>query len=218
MILPTFESVVTGIGAGLGVTVLMTVVSFALGTLFGIPLALMRTSKLFILRWPAIAVIDISRGIPPLVWLLIIYYGLSNVLPLDPLPAAIVGLTIISAGYLAENFRAGIDNVGRGQKEAAAALGLTPTHQFWRVVAPQAVNIAIPPSASYAVALLKDTAIASIIGVADIVFLANLEVSRGMSAVVAFSVAAVFYLMVGVPLSLFSRWVDQVVRRKVVTV
>lgn len=218
MIVPTFGSIFTALLAGLGVTVLMTAVSFILGTVFAIPIALMRTSKLWIIRWPATAFVDISRSIPPLVWLLIIYYGLSSVIVLDPLPAAIVGLTIISAGYLAENFRAGIDNVAVGQKEAAAALGLTGQHTFWRVVAPQAVNLAVPPSTSYAVMLLKDTAIASIIGVTDIVFLAGLEVSRGATAVVAFSIASLLYLAVGVPLSLFSRYIDGVVRAKVVSV
>lgn len=214
----SFTALVSALALGLGVTVLMTVVSFAAGTLMGIPLALMRTSKLWIVRVPAVAFIDISRGIPPLVWLLIIYYGISPILALEPLPAALIGLSIISAGYLAENFRAGIDNVHVGQKEAAAALGLTPTNQFWRIVAPQALNISIPPSASYAVALLKDTAIASIIGVADIIFLAQLEVARGASAVVAFLVAAALYLLVGVPLSYFSRFVDGAVRSRVVVV
>ncbi|MCF2570875.1 amino acid ABC transporter permease [Brevibacterium sp. UCMA 11754] len=214
----SFASILQTLSAGFGITILMTVVSFTVGTMLAIPLALMRTSKLSVLRAPAVAVIDISRGIPPLVWLLIIYFGISPIVPLEPLPAGLIGLSIISAGYLAENFRAGIDNVHLGQKEAAAALGLTPSNQFWRITAPQALNISIPPSASYAVALLKDTAIASIIGVADIIFLAQNEVSRGGSAVLVFSVAAMLYLLVGIPLSYFSRFVDGVVRSKVVTV
>lgn len=206
------------IGAGLGLTIVMTVVSFVVGSVIAVPIALMRTSKLWLLRAPAIAFIEIVRGIPTLVWLLIIYYGLGNILPLDPLPAALIGLTLISGGYLAENFRAGIDNVHRGQKEAAAALGLTPAHQFWRVIAPQAVNIAMPPSASYAVGLLKDTAIAAIIGVTDIIFFAQQEVARGTSAVTAFLIAGAFYLVVSVPLSYFSRFVDHRIRAKVVVV
>lgn len=206
------------IGAGLGATIVMTVVSFGVGSVIAVPIALMRTSKLWLLRAPAIAFIEIVRGIPTLVWLLIIYYGLGNVLPLDPLPAALIGLTLISGGYLAENYRAGIENVKSGQKEAAAALGLTPAHQFWRIIAPQAVNLAMPPSASYAVGLLKDTAIAAIIGVTDIIFFAQQEVARGTSAVTAFLIAGVFYLVVSVPLSYFSRFVDHRIRTKVVVV
>lgn len=206
------------IGAGLGLTIVMTVVSFGVGSVIAVPIALMRTSKLWLLRAPAIAFIEIVRGIPTLVWLLIIYYGLGNVLPLDPLPAALIGLTLISGGYLAENYRAGIENVKSGQKEAAAALGLTPAHQFWRIIAPQAVNLAMPPSASYAVGLLKDTAIAAIIGVTDIIFFAQQEVARGTSAVTAFLIAGVFYLVVSVPLSYFSRFVDHRIRTKVVVV
>lgn len=208
----------TGIGAGLGVTVVLTVVSFVVGLVVAVPLALARTSKLKALRWPAVALIDICRGVPPLVWLLIIYYGISPIVALEPLPAALIGLSLISAAYLAENLRAGIDNVYLGQREAAKALGLTPAHEFWRVVAPQAVNIAMPTSASYAVSLLKDSAKASIIGVADIIFMAQLEVARGAPAVIVFAVAAVLYLVVGIPLSYFSRWVDRVIRTKVVTV
>lgn len=214
----TLQVLFSSIGAGFGTTVLMTVVSFICGALIALPVALMRTAQYKILRVPAILFIDISRGIPPLVWLLIIYFGLSPILPLEPLPSALIGLSLISGGYLAENFRAGFDNVRAGQKEAAAALGLTPMNQFWRVVAPQAVNLAVPPSASYAVALLKDTALASIIGVADIVFLAQQEIAVGTSAVIAFSVVAVLYLMVGVPLAFFSRFVDRVIRSKVAAV
>jgi polar amino acid transport system permease protein len=109
------ETLFLAIGAGLGVTIVMTVVSFVAGTLIAIPVALLRTSKAWLLRAPAVAFIDITRGIPPLVWLLIIYYGLSPILPLQPLPAAIIGLTLISGGYLAENLRAGIDNVNIAQ-------------------------------------------------------------------------------------------------------
>lgn len=208
----------SAIGAGLSITVILTVVSFVVGAAVAVPLALARSSKMKLLRWPAIGVIDIARGVPPLVWLLIIYYGISPIVAIEPLPAALIGLSLISAAYLAENFRAGIDNVHLGQREAAMALGLTPGYQFWRVVAPQAVNIAMPPSASYAVSLLKDSAKASIIGVADIIFVAQLEVSRGAPAVLVFSIAAVLYLLVGIPLSYFSRYVDRVIRTKVVTV
>lgn len=214
----SIETLFSGIGAGLSITVILTVVSFVAGSVIAVPLALARTSHLWALRWLAVGIIDICRGVPPLVWLLIIYYGISPIIALEPLPAALIGLSLISGAYLAENFRAGIDNVHKGQREAAMALGLTPTHQFWRVVAPQAVNIALPPSASYAVSLLKDSAKASIIGVADIIFMAQLEVSRGAPAVLVFSIAAVLYLLVGIPLSYFSRYVDGVVRRKVVTV
>jgi His/Glu/Gln/Arg/opine family amino acid ABC transporter permease subunit len=194
----------SSISAGLGITIVLTVVSFVAGALVGVPLALSRVSKFLPLRWLAIGIIDLCRGVPPLVWLLIIYYGISPILTLSPLPAALIGLSLISAAYLAENYRAGIENVSRGQREAAAALGLTPANQFWRVIAPQALNLALPPSASYAVSLLKDSAKASIIGVADIIFVAQLEVSRGASAVFVFSVAAVLYLIVGIPLSYFS--------------
>lgn len=207
-----------GIGAGLGITVTLTVVSFVVGFIIAIPLALARSSRVKTLRWPAIGIIDICRGVPPLVWLLIIYYGISPIIALEPLPAALIGLSLISAAYLAENFRAGIDNVHAGQREAAMALGLTPRNQFWRIVAPQAVNIAMPPSASYAVSLLKDSAKASIIGVADVIFMAQLEVARGAPAVLVFTIAAVLYLVVGIPLSYFSRYVDRVIRAKVVTV
>lgn len=210
-------SLIAAIGSGLEITIILTVVSYAIGAIAAIPLALARASSVKVLRWPAITVIDISRGVPPLVWLLLIYYGISPLVAIDPLPAALVGLSLISAAYLAENYRAGIDNVHRGQHEAAMALGLTPGQKFWRVVAPQAVSLALPPSASYAVSLLKDSAKASIIGVADIIFVAQLEVSQGTPAVLVFAIAAVLYLIVGVPLSYLSRYVDKRVRAKVVT-
>lgn len=213
---PGIGELITNIGSGLGVTVFMTVVSFVLGAVLAVPIAVMRSAKLWFISAPAVAFIEITRGIPPIVWLLLIYFGITPILELDPLPAALVGLTLISAGYLAENLRAGIHNVHIGQREAAMALGITPTRAFLRVIAPQAINLALPPSASYAVGLLKDTAIASLIGVSDVIFYAQNEVTRGVPAVLAFLIAGVCYLAISLPLSYWSRDIDHRIRQKVV--
>lgn len=205
------------IGAGLGMTFVMTIVAFVLGALLAVPIAVMRTSKYRFLVVLATVYIEVLRGIPTLMWLLLIYFGLSPLIAFEPLTAALIGLTLISAAYLAENLRAGLENVHPTQREAAAALGLTDNARFWRVIAPQAVNIALPSSASWGVALLKDSAMASIIGVSDVIFYAEIEVSRGTSAVTAFTVAGICYLVISIPLSYFSRYVDHQVRKRVVS-
>src|SRR6266403_1667817 len=98
---------------------------FALG--FGLVVALMRLSPLRLLRWPAVAYIEFIRGTPALVQLFVIYFGLPDVgLRPSPLQAAIVGLGINGAAYLAEIYRAGIAAIHRGQMEAALTLGMTP--------------------------------------------------------------------------------------------
>lgn len=213
---PSISELFIAIGAGLGVTLFMTVVSFVLGAVLAVPIAVMRTTSAWFVSAPAMAFIEIARGIPPLVWLLLLYFGISPILELDALPAAIIGLSLISAGYIAENLRAGIENVHVGQREAAMALGISPSRAFTRVIAPQAVNLALPPSASYAVGLLKDTAIASLIGVADVIFIAQNIVARGAPSVPVFLIAGACYLIISVPLSYFSRHVDYRIRQKVV--
>lgn len=206
------------LAAGAAATIVITAVAFCSGALLAVPIAMLRISSSRVLRGVAITYIEVFRGVPTLVWLLIIYYGLAPLVQLEPLAAACVGLGAIAAAYLAENYRAGLENISPGQHEAGKALGLEDRHVFWRIIAPQAVGVALPPSASYAMGLLKESAVASVIGVTDIIFRANLEVVRGQSGLYAFLVAGLLYFLLSVPIAITARVIDHKVRMRTVTV
>lgn len=151
------------------VTLVLGVTSFLLGCALGLIIAFLRLSRSKLLRWIALAYVSLFRGTPLLVQILLVYFGLPRLgLTLDPVPAAIIALTLFSASYLSENFRAGILSVGKGQWEAAAALGMSALKTALLVVLPQALRIALPSVGSRLIALMKDTSLASTITVVEL--------------------------------------------------
>lgn len=201
--------------AGLGTTVLITLGSFVVGAILGIPIALARISKTAPLRWLATAYIEIARGVPPIAWMLLLYFGLSRLVQVPPLAAAITALGLVSAAYMAENYRAGIRSVASGQWEAAHALGLGGSDSFWRIIAPQGLGVALPPSTTYLVGLLKDSAVVSVIGVSDIAFQALTLTQQGNPGLPIFFLAGLVYLVLGIPLAILARTADRFVRTRI---
>ena len=199
---------------GLGTTVIITLGSFLIGAVCAIPVALARLSEIAPLRWLATAFIEVVRGIPPIAWMLVLFYGLGRYVTLPPLLAACLALGAVSTAYLAENYRAGIQAVAGGQWEGAGALGLSNGDTFWRVIAPQGIGVALPPSASYAVGLLKDSAVASVIGVSDITFQALTLNQQGNPGLPIFLAAGVVYLIVSVPMAVLARKADSFIRTR----
>jgi len=199
---------------GLGTTVIITFGSFLIGAVCAVPVALARLSTVVPVRWLATAFIEIVRGIPPIAWMLVLFYGLGRYITLPPLLAACLALGAVSTAYLAENYRAGIQAVAGGQWEGAGALGLSSGDTFWRVIAPQGIGVALPPSASYAVGLLKDSAVASVIGVSDIAFQALTLNQQGNPGLPIFLAAGAVYLIVSVPMAVLARKADTFIRTR----
>jgi polar amino acid transport system permease protein len=201
---------------GLPATLGVTIGAFVIGMLAGIPLVLMRRSKLAVLRWPARIYIDVMRGIPPVVWLFIIFFGLGNAwIKLGSLEAATLGLGMVSAAYLAEIYRGGFLALPRAQGEAATALGMTSTdiHRF--VFAPQVLRVSIPPMATFFVSLLKDSTVASTIGVRDIMMFGSQAAQASGGGYAPFIFAAVLYILLSIPVAFFSRVADERMRRSI---
>ncbi|MGY1651990.1 amino acid ABC transporter permease [Geodermatophilus sp. SYSU D01119] len=201
---------------GVPVTLLVTVAALALGAVLAVPLAAARRSRVVPLRWLGRVVIDVVRGIPPVVWLFLIFFGLGrDLIRLEPIEAGIIGLGVISAGYLAEIYRGGLSAVHRGQWEAASALGMGGTDTLVRVVAPQAFRVSLPAVTTYAISLLKDSTIVSAIGVSEILFRAT-QSARSMGAgLTPFFVAAAVYILLSAPLAWLSRGLDARLRARV---
>lgn len=148
--------------------------AFILGSILGMAIALARISTFKPLRWFAFAYVSIFRGTPLLIQILLIYFGLPSYgIVIDPIPAALLALTLFAAAYLSENFRSGISAVDRGQWEAGWSMGMSYPKILVRIVLPQALRIATAPLGSRLIALMKDTSLASTITVVELTRVAD---------------------------------------------
>lgn len=149
---------------GLWNTVLLGAATILLGTVLGVAVCLVRLYAWAPLRALAVLYVDVIRAMPVLVLLILVYYALPFAkLVLDPFPAALLALSLAMGAYTAEVVRAGIQAVPKGQFEAAAALGVPFPVTLWRVILPQALRIVIPPHVSNCVSVVKDTALATVV-------------------------------------------------------
>lgn len=205
-------SILRGLPATLGVTL----GAFLIGAVLAIPLVLMRRSRVTVLRLVSRIYVDVLRGIPPIVWLFILFFGVGNgFVSLTALQAAIVGLGLISAAYLCEIYRGGFLALSKSQEEAAVALGFTRLDRLRFVLAPQVLRVSIPGMATFLVSLLKDTTVASAIGVRDVMLFASQEAQAAGGGFMPFIMAALLYIVLSIPVALFSRRMDAQMRRKV---
>ena len=166
---PVFVEALPMLLRGLGITLGLGVTAIGLGLVGGLALVMLRLYGGPVLGPVTVAYIDVFRSVPVLVLLIVIYYALPFVgLRLSPFWAATSALSLVSAAYSAEILRAGIEGVPRGQFEAARALGLNAVRQMTDIVLPQAVKLVIPPLTSNAINVMKDTALASVVAMPDL--------------------------------------------------
>lgn len=155
--------------SGLKVTLLLGVVSIIAGLILGLFVSLIRIYAIRPVSIIAKIYIDVFRSIPLLVLLIVVYYALPFVgVSMSPFMSAATALTLVSGAYTAEIFRAGIEAIPRGQFEASQALGLSYRHMMSDVVLPQAVRIVIPPLTNNCINVMKDTALASVVAMPDL--------------------------------------------------
>jgi polar amino acid transport system permease protein len=155
--------------SGLWITVQIGVSSIVAGLALGLGLALVRLYAPAALRALAKVYIDVMRSIPLLVLLIIVYYALPFVgVRLSSFVSSVVALSLVSGAYTAEIFRAGIEAIPRGQFEASSALGLGYRSTMVDVILPQAIRIVLPPLTNNCINVLKDTALASVVAMPDL--------------------------------------------------
>jgi polar amino acid transport system permease protein len=195
---------------GVWLTIVVTAGSLVLSTLLGMVWALMRVSRLRILQRLSAGIVNTIRGIPILVQLFYIYFVMPQLgLTLTALQAAIIGLGIAYSAYQAENFRAGIEAIDKGQIEASESLGMGWALMMRRVVLPQAVKIILPPYGNTMIMMLKDSSQASTITVAELTMEGQLIASSTFKYTSILSMVAVLYLVMSVPLILFVGWLER---------
>jgi polar amino acid transport system permease protein len=157
------------LGRGLLNTFLIGIASIFFGVLSGLLISIVRIYGPKVLRYLAIAYIDVFRAMPVLVVLILIYYALPFIgIRFSAWTSAIMSFSMVMAAYSAEVFRSGIESVPRGQFEAASALGIPFPVTLWKVVLPQAIRIIIPPTTSNCVSMFKDTALASTVALPEL--------------------------------------------------
>ncbi|HBC7278779.1 TPA: ABC transporter permease subunit [Staphylococcus aureus] len=166
---------------GINITILISLIGVALGSILGAFVALMKLSKIKIISWIASIYIEILRGTPMLVQVFIVFFGITVALGLDisALVCGTIALVINSSAYIAEIIRAGINAVDKGQMEAARSLGLNYRQTMKSVIMPQAIKNILPALGNEFVTLIKESSIVSTIGVGEIMF--NAQVVQGIS-------------------------------------
>ncbi|NLL39441.1 MAG: amino acid ABC transporter permease [Clostridiales bacterium] len=202
---------------GLQVTVLISVISIAIGTLIGFFTCLLGLSKNIILKAIAGIYIWIIRGTPMLVQAFIVYFGFPQLIQIsiDPdftlsaFSAGMITLSLNAGAYLAEIFRGGISAVDIGQTEAARSLGLSSSRTMLKVVLPQAIKIAIPSMVNQFIITIKDTSILSVISLADIMNRARVYVGSTYQFFSTYTLVALYYLVIISVLMVISKYVEK---------
>jgi polar amino acid transport system permease protein len=200
---------------GVKLTILVTIGSLAVSTALGLIWALMRVSGVPLLAAISRTVINVIRGIPIIVQLFYIYFVLPDFgITLTALQAAIIGLGIAYSAYQAENFRAGIEAIDHGQVEAAQSIGMGWGLMMRRVILPQAVRIVLPPYGNTMIMMLKDSSQASTITVAELALQGKLIASATFQNSTVFTLVALLYLTMSIPLILLVGWLEKRFGRK----
>ncbi|MFC3286387.1 amino acid ABC transporter permease [Paracoccus aerius] len=187
-------------------TLVLSAVAFLGGAVGGLLIALARTSGSKALRRISAGFIQVFQGTPLLMQLFLVYFGLAVVgLPIDPLLAAAVALTLHASAYLGEIWRGSIEAVPSGQTEAATALALSYPHRMRHVVLPQAMRIATAPTVGFLVQLIKGTSLASIIGFTELTRAGQIVNNATFKPFLVFGTVAILYFILCWPLSLMAR-------------
>jgi polar amino acid transport system substrate-binding protein len=214
----TFRHYVPLLWDGARETIKISILSMSLAIVLGLLIALARLYGPAPLPWLATAYVEFFRGIPVLILLFFLYYGLPEVaatlnlgitLDLGPLGAAVLGFGLNYAAYEAEIYRAAISSIPAGQWEAAASLGMSGPLTFRRIILPQAIRIILPPMTNDFVALFKDTSIVSIIAVVELSKQYQILAKSSSKYLEIGLATAALYLIMSVPLGHLSRYLEK---------
>ena len=200
---------------GVLITIALAFLAEVVGVALGLLLSLLKISRSKILSWPAQLYIDVFRGTPLLIQIIIIFFTTASVgVRMNSLFfAGLVALALNSAAYVAEIFRAGIQSIDKGQMEAGRASGLTYGQTMRHIIVPQAFRRTIPPLTNEFVTLVKDTSLVSVIGLAELLRAARVVQSQTFNGSPLIA-AAIIYLAICLPLIYLANALERRLNRK----
>jgi His/Glu/Gln/Arg/opine family amino acid ABC transporter permease subunit len=192
-------------------TLKIAAVSMALAMIFALPLALLRMSRVWALSGIAMIYIAVLRAIPLLVFILWMYFGVTLVtgLQVDAFGAGVICLTLQYSAWLAEIYRAGLQAIDKGQREAALSTGLSRATSFAKVIWPQAWRIIIPPLASNFIGIIKDSSLVGVIGLNELMRQAQIADSLTFRPFELFTAAMVIYIILALIISPLASLVER---------
>lgn len=200
---------------GVVMTIALTLVSFVVGLVLGLGVALLRGSHRSALRAAGWLYIWIFRALPTLVILFLVWYGLPQLFPVfagrwfEPFFAATIALSVSEGAYAAEILRGGLLSIDDGQRVAARALGMSPRSVFRRIVFPQVVRVVTPALANDFITLLKITSLAFAVGLRELLTMAQIQVSSSFRFLEWYGAAAIYYLVLVSIFMLVQAWFER---------
>ncbi|WP_112181014.1 amino acid ABC transporter permease [Paraliobacillus zengyii] len=199
-------------------TIPLTLISFSIGLILALLTAIMRLSKSFIVRKPAVIYVSAIRGTPLLVQLFIIFYGLPSLnLTIDPYPSAIIAFSLNVGAYASEIIRASILSISKGQWEAGYTIGMTQNTVLKRIILPQATRVSVPPLSNTFISLVKDTSLASLILVTELFRRAQEIAAVTYDFMLIYIEAAILYWVICFLLSLVQQAIEKRLERYTAT-
>ena len=197
---------------GVVTTIKLTTIAVGIGTFLGLIISLIKLSRIKIVSILGSIYVDFFRGTPLLVQIFLIHFAiLPAIIPFrfDPIVSGIVALTLNSAAYIAEIFRAGISSIDRGQMEAARSLGMTHGQAMRYIIVPQAFKRVVPALGNEFIAMLKDSSLVSVISVQELAMTGSLMASRTFRTYEAWITVAILYLIMTMVLSQFVAYLER---------
>ncbi|HLR81103.1 MAG TPA: ectoine/hydroxyectoine ABC transporter permease subunit EhuD [Bacillota bacterium] len=203
---------------GLGITITLTIACYLFALLFGFVWTFLRRIPNQFIHWIVTWVMEFIRSTPPLVQLFFLFYAWPMVpkigMTLSPFTSAVLGLGIHYSTYIAEVYRSGIEGVDKGQWEASTALNLTTRQKWLKIILPQAIPPTIPMLGNYLIIMFKEVPLASTIGVAGILHMANEYGAQYWTYLEPLTIVALLFLVLSYPAALVIRKLEKKVNRR----
>jgi His/Glu/Gln/Arg/opine family amino acid ABC transporter permease subunit len=194
---------------GLKITLGLTLFAMVFGIAFGLGLALLKISKNELLKWVATIYIEVVRGTPLLLQILIVHFVFGNLVKLDAFTAGVVALSFNSAAYVSEIFRAGIESIPKGQMEAALSVGMNYSQAMRYVILPQTIRRVLPPVTNEVVAMFKDTSLVMVMGLAELTYRAKQISASTANVMTPYIAAGLVYLVFTIPLTRYAQKLER---------
>lgn len=196
-----------------GLTIRIAVIGILGSLVVGMVCSLIKELNIPVIRQIVNIYIELSRNTPLLIQLFFLYFGLPKLgIVLSSESCGIIGLIFLGGSYMAEGFRAGIDNVPQIQRESAYSLGLTRKQTFWKIVLPQAVATSVPVFCANSIFLIKETSVFSAVALADLMYVTKDLIGLYYKTDEALLMLVISYLVILLPISLVSSWIERRVR------